>query len=119
VRAALRRLAIIYGSIVAATVVISAVLGLISGASIERSLAIGFYVAGAILLVGCFIFGARGPMRGESREGEGTSLIGARKVRRATPDERSEATRTALLLFALGISLVVIGSLLDPAHSTF
>jgi hypothetical protein len=119
VRSALRRLAVIYGSIVAATVVISAVLGLIAGASIERSLAIGFYVAGAILLVGCFVVGARGPLRGQTREGENTSLIGARKVRTATPDERSEATRTALLLFALGLSLVVIGSLFDPAHSTF
>src|SRR5206468_2258245 len=82
-RDALRRLAVIYGSIVAATVVISAVLGLIAGASIERALAIGFYVSGAILLVGCFLVGARGPLRGQTREGENTSLIGARKVRTA------------------------------------
>ncbi len=118
--AGVRRLAVIYGSVVGATVVVSAAIGLIAGSSLERALAIGFYVAGALLLVGCFVFGARGPLRGEGRTGEGTTgLVGARRVRRATADERSEATRTALLLFVFGLSLVLIGSLIDPTHSAF
>jgi hypothetical protein len=118
--AGVRRLAVIYGSIVAATLVLSAVFGLIAGSSVARAVAIGFYIAGALLLVGCFIMGARGPLRGEGRPGEGTTgLIGARRVRRATEDERSESARTALLLFAFGLSLVLLGSLFDPTHSAF
>jgi hypothetical protein len=45
--------------------------------------------------------------------------MGARRVRRANADERSEAARTSILLFALGLSLVVLGALLDPVHKTF
>jgi hypothetical protein len=117
--AAFRRLALIYGAIVLLTIFFSAAFGLIAGSSLERALAVGFYIAGALLLVGCFIVGARGPLRGVSAEGDTSGLVGARRVRRATTDERSEATRTALLLFVFGLSLVVVGSLLDPARSTF
>jgi hypothetical protein len=116
---AFRRLALIYAAIVGVTVVASLLLGLLAGSSLERALAVGFYVAGAVLLVGCFVVGARGPLRGVSREGDTSGLIGARRVRRASDDERSESTRTALLLFAFGLSLVIVGSLIDPARSTF
>jgi hypothetical protein len=44
-------------------------------------------------------------------------MFGARRFRRATTDERTEASRTAILLFLLGLTLVVLGSLIDPAHS--
>ena len=40
-------------------------------------------------------------------------------MRRATADERTEASRTAILLFALGLVLVVLGSVIDPAHRAF
>ena len=46
-------------------------------------------------------------------------MVVASPVRRATSDERTEATRTAILLFALGLVLVFIGSVIDPAHKTF
>jgi hypothetical protein len=118
-RQGLRRLALIYVVIFAATVVLSTLFGLAAGASIQRALAIGFYLAGAVLLGGCFVVGARGPLRGVSREGDTVPLVGARGVRRATGDERSESSRTAILLFVFGLSLVVIGSLIDPAHKSF
>jgi hypothetical protein len=114
-----RRLAIAYGAILAATVVVSALLGLLAGASIARSIAVGLYVVGAVFLVGCFVVGARGPLRGSGRGGENVPLLGARNLRRATADERTESSRTALLLFVLGLTLVVLGSLLDPAHRAF
>ena len=47
------------------------------------------------------------------------SLLSARGMRRATSDERSEATQIALLLFVVGILVVLLGSWIDPAHSTF
>ena len=116
---AARRLALIFAAVLGTTVVASVALGLLAGASIGRSVAIGLYVAGAVALLGCFVMGARGPLRGTGSAGEPTALLGARRVRRATADERTEASRTAILLFVLGLVLIVIGSAIDPAHTTF
>jgi hypothetical protein len=116
---AARRLALIFAAVLGSTVVVSIVLGLLAGKSIGRSVAIGLYVAGAVALLGCFVMGARGPLRGTGASGETAPLLGAKKVRRATSDERTEATRSAILLFALGLVLVVIGSVIDPAHKAF
>jgi|tagenome__1003787_1003787.scaffolds.fasta_scaffold20595954_2 hypothetical protein len=118
-RQAAQRLALIYGGILAATVVISVLLGAAAGTGLQRSVALGLYVSGSLFLIGCFVFGARGPLRGVSDDGQTVPLFGARRVRRADTDERSEATRTALLLFALGLSLVVIAAVVDPAHKAF
>jgi hypothetical protein len=118
-RQAARRLAIIYGSILAGTVVLSTLIGLAAGASIARSIAVGLYVVGAVFLVGCFVVGARGPLRGSGQGGESVPVVGARRLRRATADERTESSRTAILLFVLGLTLVVLGSLVDPTHSAF
>jgi hypothetical protein len=114
-----RRLAIIYGAILAGTVALSALLGLAAGGSVERAIAVGLYIVGAVFLVGCFVVGARGPLRGSGQGGESVPVLGARRLRRATADERSESSRTAILLFVLGLTLVVLGSLVDPAHSAF
>ena len=114
-----RRLALIYAGVLVATVVISGLLGIAAGASFTRSVAIGLYVAGALLLLGCFVVGARGPLRGQGSAGETVPVVGARRVRRATVDERTEASRTAILLFVLGLTLIVLGSLIDPAHTAF
>jgi hypothetical protein len=118
-RQAARRLALIYGGILAATIIISALLGAASGTGVQRSVALGFYISGSLFLIGCFVFGARGPLRGVSEDGQTVPLLGARKVRRAEGSERSEATRTSILLFVVGLSLVVIGAMLDPAHKAF
>ena len=119
VLAGLRRLGIIAGAVLFGTIAVSALLGVAAGASVERAISVGLYVLGAVLLVGCFLFGARGPLRGMSKSGETVPMLGARGVRRATGEERSEATRTALLLFAAGLVVIFLGSLIDPAHSTF
>jgi hypothetical protein len=116
---AARRIAIIYGAIAGGTAVVSLLAALASGSGIARSLSVGFYIAGVALLVGCFVVGARGPLRGVARSGETVPLLGASRVRRATGDERLDATRTAILLFALGLGLIVVGALVDPTHRAF
>ena len=63
--------------------------------------------------------GVRGPLRGVSSSGDKAPLITSSKVRIASRDERSEATRTAILLFVIGLSFIFLGSLFDPSHSTF
>jgi hypothetical protein len=117
--AGLRRIAIGYAAVLGLTVAVSALLGAAAGASLGRSLSVGLYVVGAVFMVGCFVFGVKGPLRGSSDSGEAAPLVGARNVRRASPDERSEATRVSLILFGLGLSFIVLGSLFDPVHSTF
>ncbi len=117
--AGLRRIAIIAAAAVGATVLISLALGAAAGADAARSISVGLYVLGATLLAGCFVFGVRGPLRGVSAAGETVPIVGARGVRRASHDERSEAARTAILLFVIGIVVILLGSLIDPVHSTF
>ena len=116
---AARRIALPFLGVLVITVVVSALLGLAAGSGIGRSIAVGLYLLGAALLAGCFAFGVRGPLRGVSQKGETVSLLSARGTRRATNDERSEATQIALLLFVVGILVVLLGSWIDPAHSTF
>ncbi len=116
---AARRLALIFAAITGGTVVASLVIGVAVGSSIARSVSVGLYAAGAALLVGCFVVGARGPLRGVNRTGETVPVLSARRVRRATGDERSDSVQTAIVLFALGLGLVVVAALIDPAHQAF
>lgn len=116
---AARRIAVSFASIAGGTVVVSLVAGFAAGSSVARSVSVGLYIAGAVLLVGCFVFGVRGPMRGEARSGETVPLLGARRVRRATGEERSDAVQTAILLFALGLGLVILAALVDPVHRAY
>lgn len=113
---AARRIALLFAGIVVGTGVVAGVIGVASGHGLLRSIAVGLYIAGACLLVGCFVMGARGPLRGVGAHGETTGALGARGVRRATEDERTDAARTSLLLFGLGIAVIVIAVLIDPAH---
>src|SRR5919109_4454575 len=61
--AALRRLLVLIVVIAGLTAVFALVLGLLAGASVSRSLSIGFYVVGSFWLVAGFFIGNRGPVR--------------------------------------------------------
>ena len=116
---AARRIVLIWAALLVVTVALSALVGAASGSGVQRPIAVGLYIAGIVLLAGCFVVGARGPLRGVSQEGETVPVVSARRVRRATGNERSESARTAILLFVLGLTLVILGSLIDPAHTAF
>jgi hypothetical protein len=129
-RSGLRRLLLLFAAIFALTSAASVVLGALAHANLERALAVGFYVAGAAVLVGSFVLGLRGPLRGDWEEGEEADLQAAprptgfgalmpRAIRRTTADERSDARRTSLALFGLGVALILIGAGFDPARSAF
>jgi hypothetical protein len=132
-RSGLRRLGIAFGVIFALTSVTSLIVGALAHASLERALAVGFYVAGAAVLVGCFIFGLKGPVRADFGTSENPEqLLGAnqpglpmrsilmpRSIRRATPEERVESKRNSLALFALGIVFIVIAAAFDPTRHAF
>jgi hypothetical protein len=110
---------VIEAALIGGTIGLSALFGFAAGADLRRAISVGLYIVGAALLVGCFVVGVRGPLRGVSASGETVPLFGARGVRRATGSERSEASRTAILLFLIALSLILIGSAFDPVHSNF
>jgi hypothetical protein len=110
------------------------VLGALAHANLDRALAVGFYAAGAAVLIGSFVFGLRGPVRGEwgAEQQDPADLsespiphggtfggIMPRKVRRTTQDERTDARRNSIALFVLGIVLILIGSGFDPSRHPF
>jgi hypothetical protein len=127
----LRRLLILFAVIFAITAVFSIVLGALAHANLERALAVGFYAVGAAVLIGSFVFGLRGPVRGEleatpeselkempvPRQGLGGFM--PRTFRRTTADERTDARRNSIALFGLGIALILIGSVFDPVRHPF
>lgn len=117
-RGALRRIAIILGSLIGGTAVVSLLIGLAAGSSVRRALSVGFYLAGAALLSGTLIMGIRGPLRPEWKDESQTMgrFLGPRGIRPATPEERSQSRSSSLFLFGLGIAMLVIGTVLDPVH---
>jgi hypothetical protein len=125
-RAALRRILVLVAVVVLATTGISAALGALAGKNVDHSIAIGFYVVGAAVLVGSFVLGMRGPVRadwGEDREGEEVhgprGGILPRRIRRTTTDERVEARRSSLALSVFGIVLLLIAAVVDPSRHAF
>lgn len=112
--AAARRFAIIVGSIVGGTAVLALLLGLAFGSSVSRSLSVGWYSVGSVLLISGFFVGNRGPAR---PEGEGWSLFSVRRwVRWATPDEQRESLSLSAVLVVLGFLLIALGVLADTRY---
>jgi hypothetical protein len=124
VRAALRRLAFATLLCVGVTAAASALVGLVVGASIDRSLVLGFYLMGCFLMVAGFFTGNRGPTRVKSESPAASAMpfgvfSGARRLRWATLGEQDEAINNSAVFVGLGIVLVLVGVLLDGRHSIF
>ena len=120
--AALRRLVLLVGGAAGLTAVFSLLIGLLIGASLERSLTIGFYLVGCFLLVTAFFVGNRGPARVKSETAAGGGIFpyfGTRHMRWATPEEREEAINSSALYVVLGLCLIVLGFVADSRYSLF
>src|ERR1044072_9598246 len=120
--AALRRLAALVVLVSLATLLLSLPLGLLFGASAERSLTIVFFLVGCFLMVVGFFAGNRGPARVKS-EAPGPALLpftfSGRRLRWATQGEQHETINNSAVFVTLGLILVVIGLLIDPNHTLF
>ena len=112
--AALRRLLVLIVVAAAFTVVGSLILGLLLGASLSRSIAIGFYLVGSFWLVSGFFVGNRGPVRLKSDIG--APLFGSRFVRWATPEEHQSTIAESAIFLVLGIILIIIGLAVDSRY---
>jgi len=103
------------GTLVVGTAVISLVIGFLFGASVSRSLSVGWYVVGCALLAGGFFVGNRGPSR---PQGEGWSTFSVQRwVRWASPDEQHESISLSALLIAVGFVVIVLGAIADSRHA--
>jgi hypothetical protein len=115
--AALRRLLVLIVVVAGVTALASLAIGLLTGASVSRSLAIGFYLVGSFWLVAGFFVGNRGPVRLKSDLG--APLFGSRFVRWATPEEREETINMSALYVLLGFVLILLGFAADTRYSLF
>jgi hypothetical protein len=112
--AAARRFAILLGALIGGTAVIALLLGLLFGSSVSRSLSLGWYIVGSVLLISGFFVGNRGPAR---PEGEGWSTFSVRRwVRWANPDEQRESISLSAVLVVLGFVLIALGVLADTRY---
>jgi hypothetical protein len=115
--AAFRRLLVLIVLAATLTAIGSLVIGLLTGASLTRSVAIGFYLVGSFWLVSGFFVGNRGPVRLKSDLG--APLFGSRFVRWATPEERDETINMSAVYVMLGFVLILFGLAADTRYSLF
>ena len=115
--AAARRFVLLLVLVGGGAIVLGLALGLLLGASTNRSVSLGLYIAGSILLIGGFLTGNRGPVR-RMGEVDGPMSFG-RPLRRATPDEIREAVNMTVLLVVLGFILLAIAVAVDSRYQLF
>jgi hypothetical protein len=112
--AALRRLGILLLVVGGSAALLGLLLGALAAASIERAMAISFYIFGVTLLIVGFFSASRGPVRPRSA---GQSLRYGQVVRWASLTELQETMNLSAVLTALGLALILIGIAIDSRHS--
>ena len=121
--AAIRRFSLLVLLAAGVTATTSLLIGALAGASLDRSLSLGFYSIGCFLLVGGFFLGNRGPARVKSETAGpsvlGFGMFGERRLRWATPGEQFETIRSSGAFISLGVILILIGTVIDSRHSLF
>lgn len=112
--AAARRFGTLLGALVAGTALFALLLGLAFGSSLSRSLALGWYIVGSVLLVSGFFIGNRGPAR---PRGEGWNVFSLNRwTRWATPDEQFESLSLSAVLVIIGLLLIALGVVADTRY---
>jgi hypothetical protein len=115
--AAARRFCILLVATATGTVFVSLGVGFLAGSNPDRSISVGFYVVGCLLLVCGFFVGNRGPARPKGEEGP--PLIGPRFMRWATPEEREDTLNISAVFVTIGFILVVLGAVVDSRVQLF
>ena len=113
--AAVRRFVIVFAIAAGGTALVSLGFGVLIGRA-ARSVSVGLYVVGSVLLLGSFFVGNRGPFRPQLSDAGKGGLLAPRALRRASKEDRSQTVRSSVFLFGVGIGLIVLGALLDPDH---
>jgi hypothetical protein len=120
---ALRRFAILLVAISIGTAVLSTLFGLLLGASVSRSITIGFYLVGCFLLLAGFFFGNRGPVRpkgdADAVAGDIFFRLASRRLRWATSEEQKDAINTSAVYLPIGLLLILLGVATDSRHALY
>ena len=111
--AAARRFTILLVGITLATVVLAALLGLVTGSSLNRAISVGLYLVGSFLLLAGVFVGSRGPARLKHDEDAHEALKKGRRVRWASRDERLQSINESAIFVTIGIALLVLGVIVD------
>lgn len=112
-----RRLGALLAVVGGVTLLGSVGLGALAGISLRRSITLGFYLVGCMLLLAGFFVGNRGVLRADSSEKSGFLGLGGRRIRSASGDEQRENTRVSALVISLGIALLILGTLADTENN--
>jgi hypothetical protein len=121
VGAALRRYVVLLVVVAGGTALVSLLLGLLFGASISRSISLGFYGLGSLLLIFGFFAGNRGPTRVKGDPGN-PGLFGMfrdRRIRWASGDEQFESLNLSFVFVSVGVILIVLGVISDNRYALF
>jgi hypothetical protein len=113
---AARRFLLLVVVVGGATALVSYALGAAIGSSAARSVSLGLYLVGSLILVGGVLIGSRGPLRLRDAA-SGTPFWGSRAVRWATEAEREEALNTSAVFVGVGLVLVALGVVADNRFS--
>jgi hypothetical protein len=118
VLAALRRFVLLSVAVVAVVLGFSLMVGLLVGASANRSISLGLYITGCFVVLVGFFFGLRGPMR--PTDGSFFSMtvpfLGGGPARPATGEEQRETLGMSGLYVLLGVVLLVLGVAVDSRY---
>ena len=111
-----RRFLLLFGGVVGATAGIAIGLGALLGASVPRSISLGFYMVGSFLLAGGILVGNTRPLRNTGERG--LFHVGG-EIRRTTAEERSESMRASATYIVVGVLLIILGIAADQRVSLF
>ena len=114
--AAARRFATFLGLTAGITVVGALAFAGLGGVGIARAVSVAFYLAGSGLVLIGFFLGLRGPIKVELLDHSG---IGRRKLRIASPEERTTSVNDSVIIAVVGLVLVGLGVAADSRYPLF
>jgi hypothetical protein len=122
IRAALVRFTGLLLAIALGTLAFSVAIGFGNGSSALRSMSVGFYVVGSVLLLFGFFVANRGPVRPQPND-PGVGLFGplfqTRMLRWATAEDVGESLNMSAVFVALGLVLIILGAVTDTRYPLF
>lgn len=117
--AAFRRFFLLLSVFCAGTTALGLVVGAVAGLSLDRSVAVGFYLVGGFVVLIGFAAGNRPPVRMRDEGAEEITAWRSRPVRWATRQELEDAINGSAVFVVLGLALVVVGIGVDGRHGLF
>jgi hypothetical protein len=119
IRAGLARALKLLLAAAAASAAVALAVGLANGSSLTRSVSVGWYCSGALLLAFGLVASSRGPTRDTDSGAWSPITLRNRSLRWATRSEQEESLEVSAVLVVLGLVLIVLGVAVDPRHPLF